>query len=60
MTLKEAVNLLEEDDLEAQITAVNFIQKQCLNRPHVKEKVSHYDPPSMQTDQDDVYHTFLR
>lgn len=48
MTLKEAVNLLGEDNVEAQITAANFIQNQCFNRPDAKDKVGHYDPPSMQ------------
>lgn len=47
MTLKEAVNLLGEDNVEAQITAANFIQSQCFTRPDAKEKVNHYDPPLM-------------
>lgn len=39
MTLKEAVNLLGEDNVEAQITAANFIQNQCFTRPDAKEKI---------------------
>ncbi|XP_039524377.1 plakophilin-2 [Pimephales promelas] len=41
MTLKEAVNLLEQDNMETQITAANFIQNQCFNSPDAKKKV-HY------------------
>jgi len=40
MTLKEAVNLLEQDNMETQITAANFIQNQCFNSPDAKKKVS--------------------
>ncbi|XP_026089659.1 plakophilin-2-like [Carassius auratus] len=39
MTLKEAVNLLAQDNMEAQITATNFIQNQCFNSPDAKKKV---------------------
>ncbi|XP_026065303.1 LOW QUALITY PROTEIN: plakophilin-2-like [Carassius auratus] len=39
MTLKEAVNLLEPDNMETQITAANFIQNQCFNSPDAKKKV---------------------
>uniref|UniRef100_A0A671MPI2 Plakophilin-2-like n=1 Tax=Sinocyclocheilus anshuiensis TaxID=1608454 RepID=A0A671MPI2_9TELE len=39
MTLKEAVNLLVQDNMEAQITAANFIQNQCFNSPDAKKKV---------------------
>ncbi|XP_058630195.1 LOW QUALITY PROTEIN: plakophilin-2 [Onychostoma macrolepis] len=39
MTLKEAVNLLAQDNMEAQITAANFIQNQCFNSPDAKKKV---------------------
>ncbi|XP_043093868.1 LOW QUALITY PROTEIN: plakophilin-2 [Puntigrus tetrazona] len=39
MTLKEAVNLLAQDNIEAQITAANFIQNQCFNSPDAKKKV---------------------
>ncbi|KAK7149665.1 hypothetical protein R3I94_009089 [Phoxinus phoxinus] len=41
MTLKEAVNLLEQDNMERRITAANFIQNQCFNNPDAKKKV-HY------------------
>lgn len=41
ITLKEAVNLLEQDNMEAQITAANFIQNQCFNSPDAKIKVIH-------------------
>lgn len=40
MTLKQAVNLLSQDNMEAQITAANFIQNQCFNSPDAKKKVS--------------------
>ncbi|XP_067283207.1 plakophilin-2 [Pseudorasbora parva] len=39
ITLKKAVNLLEQDNMEAQITAANFIQNQCFNSPDAKKKV---------------------
>ncbi|KAK2892768.1 hypothetical protein Q8A67_012756 [Cirrhinus molitorella] len=41
MTLKEAVNLLAQDKMEAQITAANFIQNQCFNSPDAKKKILH-------------------
>ncbi|XP_067247143.1 plakophilin-2 [Chanodichthys erythropterus] len=41
MTLKEAVNLLAQDNMETQITAANFIQNQCFNSPDAKKKVLH-------------------
>ncbi|XP_056311706.1 plakophilin-2 [Danio aesculapii] len=40
MTLKEAVNLLTQDNnMETQITAANFIQNQCFNSPDAKRKI---------------------
>ncbi|TRY98724.1 hypothetical protein DNTS_003214, partial [Danionella cerebrum] len=39
MTLKEAVNLLAQDNVETQITAANFIQNQCFNSPDAKKKI---------------------
>ncbi|XP_050964398.1 plakophilin-2 [Labeo rohita] len=41
MTLKGAVNLLAQDNMETQITAANFIQNQCFNSPDAKKKI-HY------------------
>ncbi|XP_051547435.1 plakophilin-2-like isoform X1 [Myxocyprinus asiaticus] len=39
MTLKEAVNLLGQDNMESQITAANFIQNKCFNSPDAKKKL---------------------